>query len=113
MNKQTKFLISIAICYCLVIKPDAIGAQTLDEELKKLIPPETLFQQFLRYGLLIGAVFQFVCIFAIILFPSESNAEPPPHSNGHVVQPAVGSNKKSSGSAVKQKQKQDKTRKRR
>ena len=35
MNKQTKFLISIAICYCLVIKPDAIGAQTLDEELKK------------------------------------------------------------------------------
>ena len=35
MNKQTKFLISIAICYCVIIKPDAIGAQTLDEELKK------------------------------------------------------------------------------
>lgn len=35
MNKQIKFLISIAICYCVIIKPDAIGAQTLDEELKK------------------------------------------------------------------------------
>ena len=35
MNKQSKFLISIAI-YCFVfIKPDVVGAQTLDEELKK------------------------------------------------------------------------------
>ena len=35
MNKQNKFLISIAI-YCFVfIKPDVVGAQTLDEELKK------------------------------------------------------------------------------
>ena len=35
MNKQIKFLISIAI-YCFVfIKPDVVGAQTLDEELKK------------------------------------------------------------------------------
>ena len=35
MNKQNKFLISIAI-YCFVfIKPAVVGAQTLDEELKK------------------------------------------------------------------------------
>ena len=35
MNKQNKFLISFAI-YCFVfIKPDVVGAQTLDEELKK------------------------------------------------------------------------------
>ena len=35
MNNQNKFLISIAI-YCFVfIKPDVVGAQTLDEELKK------------------------------------------------------------------------------
>jgi len=35
MNKQNKFLISIAI-YCFIfIKPDVVGAETLDEELKK------------------------------------------------------------------------------
>ena len=35
MNKQSKFLISIAI-YCFIfIKPAVVGAQTLDEELKK------------------------------------------------------------------------------
>ena len=35
MNQQIKFLISIAICYFVFIKPDIVGAQTLDEELKK------------------------------------------------------------------------------
>ena len=35
MNQQIKFLISIAICYLVFIKPDIVGAQTLDEELKK------------------------------------------------------------------------------
>ena len=35
MNKQSKFLISIAI-YCFIfIKPAVVGAQTLDEDLKK------------------------------------------------------------------------------
>ena len=42
MNKQSKFLISIAI-YCFVfIKPAVVGAQTLDEELKKCSTPKNI-----------------------------------------------------------------------
>jgi len=34
MNKQIKYLLCIATYCCLLIKPDTLGAQTLDEELK-------------------------------------------------------------------------------
>jgi hypothetical protein len=34
MNKQIKYLLCIAAYCCLLIKPDVLGAQTLDEELK-------------------------------------------------------------------------------
>ena len=35
MNKQIKYLLYIATYCCVFIKPDTLGAQTLDEELKK------------------------------------------------------------------------------
>ena len=35
MNKQIKYLLCIATYCCVFIKPDTLGAQTLDEELKK------------------------------------------------------------------------------
>lgn len=50
-----------------------------DPQLKRLLLPaeETLFEQLLRIGLYIGAIFQVVCILAIVVFrsgPSEGGA---------------------------------------
>ncbi|KOX69071.1 Protein anon-73B1 [Melipona quadrifasciata] len=41
-----------------------------DPQLKRLLLPaeETLFEQLLRFGLYIGAVFQIVCLLAIVIY---------------------------------------------
>lgn len=41
-----------------------------DPQLKRLLLPaeETLFEQLLRFGLYIGAVFQVVCLLAIVIY---------------------------------------------
>jgi len=39
------------------------------EKIASLIPKETWYEELIRYGLYIGAVFQMVCILAVILLP--------------------------------------------
>jgi hypothetical protein len=41
------------------------------EKIAALIPKETWYEVLIRYGLYIGAVFQMICILAVILLPSE------------------------------------------
>ncbi|XP_046833502.1 protein MANBAL [Vespa crabro] len=50
-----------------------------DPQLKRLLLPaeETLFEQLLRIGLYVGAIFQVVCILAIVIYragPSDGGA---------------------------------------
>ncbi|XP_012270601.1 protein anon-73B1 isoform X1 [Orussus abietinus] len=47
----------------------------VDPQLKRLLLPaeETLFEQILRIGLYLGAVFQVACILAIVLYQSGPN----------------------------------------
>jgi len=45
------------------------------EKIAALIPKETLYEQIIRYGLYIGAVFQLLCILAVILLPSTEEKE--------------------------------------
>lgn len=43
-----------------------------DPQLKRLLLPEeeTLFEQLLRFGLYIGAVFQVICLLVIVVYQS-------------------------------------------
>jgi len=41
------------------------------QKIAALIPKETWYEVVIRYGLYIGAVFQMICILAVILLPSE------------------------------------------
>lgn len=45
-----------------------------DSQFKKLLLPaeETIFEQLIRHGLYIGAVFQIVCILAIVIYKGTS-----------------------------------------
>jgi len=45
------------------------------EKIAALIPKETWYEQLIRYGLYIGAVFQMVCILAVILLPEKDTAD--------------------------------------
>jgi len=53
---------------------DVLGYLKLDpdhhEKIAALIPKEAWYEQMIRYGLYIGAVFQLVCILAVILLPA-------------------------------------------
>lgn len=40
-----------------------------DLDISDLIPELTLFDQVLKYGLMLGAVFQLICIFAVVFIP--------------------------------------------
>merc|ERR1712098_729874 len=44
------------------------------EKIASLIPQETWYEV-IRYGLYVGAVFQFVCIMAVILLPEKEGVE--------------------------------------
>jgi len=45
------------------------------EKIASLIPQETWYELLIRYGLYVGAVFQFVCIMAVILLPEKDGLE--------------------------------------
>lgn len=45
------------------------------EKIAALIPKETWYEQLIRYGLYVGAVFQLVCILAVILLPDTDRQE--------------------------------------
>lgn len=45
------------------------------EKIAALIPVETWYEQIIRYGLYIGAVFQMICILAVILLPESEAGE--------------------------------------
>jgi len=42
------------------------------EKIAQLIPKETWYEVLIRYGLYVGAVFQLICILAVILLPAET-----------------------------------------
>ena len=44
----------------------------VDPQLKRLLLPdeETTFEQFIRYGLYIAAVFQIICLASLVFYPS-------------------------------------------
>jgi len=43
------------------------------EKIAALIPKETWYEQIIRYGLYVGAVFQMICILAVILLPASDD----------------------------------------
>jgi preprotein translocase subunit Sec61beta len=45
------------------------------EKIAALIPKETWYEQIIRYGLYVGAVFQMVCILAVILLPEKDQGD--------------------------------------
>lgn len=49
--------------------------EDLDPQLKRLLLPddETVFEQFIRYGLYVAAVFQMICLASLVFYTSGSS----------------------------------------